>query len=222
MIFNPFNGAIVLGNCATSGYFYFGLRTQPLKPLFDFCLFDRYFNIGLMALYLHKNRHQLYKESFLDLLNQHFQVTIKFIDPENYCEEIEVIDWQGHYRQSDRERPQTIVIRNKQGAYVGDPLTAYRLLSRGIVPETAEEDDTLCSIGFSAQEQKWYGWSHRTIAGFAIGDIAKEGDCVTTSGWVEEYLIEHPEADKRVPVGFEAKTLEDCKTLAIAYAESVG
>ena len=77
------------------------------------------------------------------------------------------------------------------------------------------------SIGFSEKEQKWYGWSHRAFCGFGIGHIAKEGGCHTTSGWTEEYLKEHPEEDLSVPVGFECKTLEDCKRCAIAFAESV-
>lgn len=28
----------------------------------------------------------------------------------------------------------------------------------------------VCSIGFNEAEQKWYGWSHRAICGFGVGD----------------------------------------------------
>lgn len=28
----------------------------------------------------------------------------------------------------------------------------------------------VCSIGYSERKKKWYGWSHRAIAGFGIGD----------------------------------------------------
>lgn len=31
-------------------------------------------------------------------------------------------------------------------------------------------------IGFSEKEQKWYGWSHRAIIGFGIGDKNFEPD----------------------------------------------
>lgn len=79
----------------------------------------------------------------------------------------------------------------------------------------------VASIGFSEKEQKWYGWSHRAIYGFGIGYIAKDGDSCTTSGWTDDYLKEHPERDLSVPVGFEVKTLEDAKKVAIAFAESV-
>ena len=61
------------------------------------------------------------------------------------------------------------------------------------------------NVGFSEKEKKWYGWSHRAIFGFGIGSEVKEGDCC------EGYL----------PIGFKAKTLEDAKKMAEAFAESV-
>ena len=54
-----------------------------------------------------------------------------------------------------------------------------------------------------------------------IREVVKEGDCCASSGWTEEYLREHPEEDKSLPVGFKAKTLEDAKKMATAFAESV-
>ena len=35
----------------------------------------------------------------------------------------------------------------------------------------------VANIGFSKNENKWYGWSHRAIFGFTIGDKVKIGDC---------------------------------------------
>ena len=107
--------------------------------------------------------------------------------------------------------------------YIGTAEMATMLCDkRGIKPELAEPSNKVCSIGFCEKEQKWYGWSHRAIYGFGIGDVVKEGDCAASSGWTDEYLVEHPEADKRLSIGFEAKTLEDCRRMAIAFAESVG
>jgi len=105
--------------------------------------------------------------------------------------------------------------------YVGDVMTLAMLADRGIKPELAHPDHKTCSIGFSEKTQKWYGWSHRAICGFKIGDVVKEGDCCTSSGWTDEYLKEHPEANNSLPVGFKAETLEDCKKMAIAFAQSV-
>jgi len=117
-----------------------------------------------------------------------------------------------------------------EGHYVGNPRLAHRLMVlHGIKPEPRTPADPssnggrgrTCSIGFCEREQKWYGWSHRAIFGFGIGDVVKEGDCTASSGWTEEYLAEHPEADESLPVGFQAKSLEDAKRMAIAFAESV-
>ena len=112
--------------------------------------------------------------------------------------------------------------RTKDGVYIGDVKRAKLLCDeRGIVPEKADPADSICTIGFCEKEQKWYGWSHRAIYGFGIGDVVEEGDSAATSGWTDDYLAAHPEADRRVPVGFEAKTLDDAKRIAIAFAESV-
>ena len=57
------------------------------------------------------------------------------------------------------------------GAYIGNPKDARSLvLRRGIAPELANPNHSTCSIGFCEREQKWYGWSHRGICGFGIGD----------------------------------------------------
>ena len=109
------------------------------------------------------------------------------------------------------------------GDYIGSSVWAYRLIrKRGIAPEKADPNHNVCSIGFCEREQKWYGWSHRAMYGFGIGDVVKEGDCTAESGWIDEYLEDHPEADRSLPTGFIAKTLEDAKLMAIAFADSVG
>lgn len=115
------------------------------------------------------------------------------------------------------------------GDYIGTPKSARFLCTkRGIKPEKAQPDHKVCSIGFCEAEQKWYGWSHRAIYGFGVGDVVKEGDCCASSGWTEEYLAEAtwlgkmlPREDGSLPVGFQAKNLEDAKKMAIAFAQSV-
>lgn len=108
------------------------------------------------------------------------------------------------------------------GDWIGDSKSAYHLCQiRGIAPEKAHPTHCVCSIGFCEKEQKWYGWSHRAMYGFGIGDIVKEGDCTALSGCTEDWLQDHPEGNLSLPVGFEAKTLEDCRRMAIAFAESV-
>lgn len=58
----------------------------------------------------------------------------------------------------------------KNGAYIGDPERAQHLANEGIKPELRTPDSKTCSIGYCDLQQRWYGWSHRAMAGFAIGD----------------------------------------------------
>lgn len=107
-------------------------------------------------------------------------------------------------------------------ASVNDTEHVQFLLEHGINPEPALPSSNVCSIGFSQKEQRWYGWSHRTWASFNIGDAVDSDDHVcATSGWTEEYLRMHPEKDVVLPVGFTARTLEDARKMAVAFAEAV-
>ena len=45
------------------------------------------------------------------------------------------------------------------------------LADRGVTDELTH------GVGFSPKENKWYGWSHRSIYGFKIGSTCKKGDC---------------------------------------------
>ena len=63
------------------------------------------------------------------------------------------------------------------------------------------------SIGFSEKEQKWYGFSHRAICGFKVGDKCK-GDL----GLGDGYTFKE---------GDVLKTLDDCKQRALDFAKSV-
>ena len=59
------------------------------------------------------------------------------------------------------------------------------------------------AIGFSEKEQKWYGWSHRAIYGFGIGDIP-----------IECY-------PGKTVKGKKIKTLDQAKEAAIKFSKSV-
>lgn len=65
---------------------------------------------------------------------------------------------------------------NKRGSYVdfryrGRRPALVRFVERmQISPIKRTSRSTICSIGKSAVDGKWYGWSHRAMVGFAIGD----------------------------------------------------
>lgn len=112
------------------------------------------------------------------------------------------------------------------GGYIGTLEEARRLIDNmGIAPQLSPPrlgmvEPACCSIGFCAAEQKWYGWSHRACYGFGIGYVAEEGHETTAGSWAME--DEDEQFDRSVSVGFECKTLDDCKLCAIAYADAVG
>ncbi len=58
------------------------------------------------------------------------------------------------------------------GDYIGNPRTARRLVvKRGLsMLQKTDPKHCVCTIGFNAKEGKWYGWSHRAICGFGLGD----------------------------------------------------
>lgn len=103
------------------------------------------------------------------------------------------------------EQYEVVSAYNRSGAYIGEKEHAEILCNKyGIAPVSIESSGDCC-IGFSETKNKYYGWSHRGIYGFKIGDVVGEGDITS------EYL----------PVGFEAKTTGDIKKMAIAYARSI-
>lgn len=78
----------------------------------------------------------------------------------------------------------------------------------GIVPEKISSNSKVNQIGFSEKEQAWYGWSHRAIYGFKIGVKSGPGKV----GY---------ETLKQENGPLEAKTLDDCKKMAIAFAKEI-
>ena len=168
-----------------------------------------------------------------------------------------------------------------EGHYIGSSRWAHRLTVKwGIKPQLRQDPKNMdansgrgypCSIGFCEHEQKWYGWSHRAIYGFGVGDRVKKGDCAyapankadfvenTVAFWKSEHhtriwaeqdvecegiegMHTPSESAETVPNKamrgtissvftaypeefgrgeWTAETLEDCKQMAIDFAEGV-
>jgi hypothetical protein len=106
------------------------------------------------------------------------------------------------------------------GDFIGDPNMAKALVEKwGIAPEKINPSFSVCTIGWAERTQKYYGWSNRAIYGFKIGDIVEEGDATSAPEGISP--SESPDAKYGLPVGFIAKTKEDCRRMAIAFARSV-
>ena len=95
------------------------------------------------------------------------------------------------------------------GHFVGDERMAKRLAKYGIVPELAAPDRRVCSVGYSTKDGKWYGWSHRAIFGFKIGDRVYDG----SFGNEKTPFVRH---GKRT-----IKSFADAREAACAFAKSV-
>lgn len=76
----------------------------------------------------------------------------------------------------------------KDGFYISNPKFAKKLASLGIKPELAKPGDNVCTIGFKADTQSWFGWSHRAMFGFRIGSEVKKGDCAYHAANKEDFL----------------------------------
>ena len=106
-------------------------------------------------------------------------------------------------------------------SYIGTHDFLNFLESKSIMYPMTFGNGRVACIGFAPAQNKWYGWSHRAMYGFGIGDEVHEGDLTNMSGFTDEYLSEHPDEDLSLPVGFVAKNLNDAKRMAIAFADAV-
>jgi hypothetical protein len=101
------------------------------------------------------------------------------------------------------------------GQYMGDARTARYLCHKNQIREIqlAEPKDAppskCCSIGFREKDQRWFGWSHRAMVGFGIGDKVFEEDF----GDDHTPFVQHGKV--------EIKNMEQAKLAAIRFAEYV-
>ena len=129
------------------------------------------------------------------------------IPHDNYIEKIE--KWQMG-KPGDNPPTRMNSAYNQHGDYIGDIDTAKVLCDKyGIIPEVIDPDHQVCSIGYSPKHNKYFGWSHRALVGFKIGDK----------------LFEENFGDDNTPFvqhGTQViKTMEDARTAAARFAKSV-
>jgi hypothetical protein len=76
----------------------------------------------------------------------------------------------------------------------------------GIKGQSLGGDSTVHSYGKAEADGKWYGWSHRAIYGFGVGDTVKAGTIGNDHENAKDFVI---------------KTDDQAKDMAIAFAKDV-
>ena len=68
-------------------------------------------------------------------------------------------------------------VNTKDGLSIGDIATAYGVCELEkfdtYLKDDSEDSTTVC-CGYSREERKWFGWSHRAFLGFGLGDMVYE------------------------------------------------
>lgn len=94
-----------------------------------------------------------------------------------------------------------------------------------VEPEKSDPSHSVCSIGKSKKDGKWYGWSHRAYAGFGKGDkpfIHVPMDWSRTDKTWDELNREQEEKHKELQAkAGPIKTDAEAKASAVAFADSV-
>lgn len=70
----------------------------------------------------------------------------------------------------------------------------------GIKSEKVSQSHSVNSIGKAEADGKWYGWSHRAIYGFGVGDSVKPDTIGNASG--KEYIIRTEDEAKQAAISF--------------------
>jgi hypothetical protein len=150
---------------------------------------------------------ELYRRSLFQALSR-IQPTkiIKEVDKGRYVLRTELIK-----PFPDEEATEWTMAYTHGGKYIGDVETAKFLFENiGLAfVEVSKDDSFTCCIGFQKDENKWYGWSHRAIIGFGIGDKIFEEDFGNDS----TPYVKH--GRKTI------KNIDEAKLAAIRFAESV-
>lgn len=115
-----------------------------------------------------------------------------------------------HHHSTEEPTPMKQAYSPK-GDYIGSTKLAKKLVKEfGITSfEPYNSESRVVCHGYSPTSKKWYGWSHRAIHGFGIGDM----------------LFEESFGDDSTPYAKHGSkpivTLEDAKQSAFAFAEHV-
>jgi len=129
----------------------------------------------------------------------------------------------GHSGQNDAELEMVNCYSLDTGMWIGGVRMAKCLCRKHGLRQIQKRTKSSCvaSLGFNAEEQKWYGWSHRAIYGFGIGDEVFDEDGSESRYMYQEFEEKINDRITKNPRKKIIKTLEEAKRSAENFAESV-
>lgn len=143
-------------------------------------------------------------------MDSHDIVSSKRIETHKFYDVFEE-EWLTHWEDmSPDDTMKTDVARTKTGDYIGDPAAAAYLCGKlGIAPDAPNEGASVCNHGWSESKERYFGWSHRAVVGFALGDMVFDEECDEKLPFI-----------KRGKVKIKCK--DDARMAAQAFAEYIG
>ena len=118
--------------------------------------------------------------------------------------------WLTHWEDKPSDDTMDITVaRNKNGDYIGNIEMARILCDRhGIEPE-CREPGVACAFGWSEDKERFFGWSHRAIVGFGVGNKVFDADCDEKLPFIERGKVD-------------IKCKDDARIAAMNFAEHIG
>ena len=120
----------------------------------------------------------------------------------------------------------------QDGSYIGTPFDVFKFVTYFGIKDfyRSHPDNKVASIGFAPEKERWYGWSHRAIYSFGIGDKIKYNDdlLILSHGWIEG-CPEYEEEKKQIQYVksmfkegiLKIENLQQARFLAIRFADSI-
>ena len=108
---------------------------------------------------------------------------------------------------------------NIGGHYIGEASWGHRIfVKRGLDDVQPQAEGQTCCVGFDVVKMEWYGWSHRAMVGFGIGDKIFDVDWKPKKSTTEEEMDKIKFIERG---GRTIKTLAQAKKAALAFADYV-
>ena len=151
--------------------------SRTVKPI------KRLFKLGRYVLYLVKRPRYIKGTSVFKyndwciIALMDFGIKIKIEEYEkNTDKKIAVYDYYEKIAKLDLKKSYLISCYNEEDKYIGNVEMVYDFIMKHKINffDIAKPNNRVCSIGYNAKDKKWFGWSHRALCGFGVGDTCRK------------------------------------------------